>query len=188
MNDKTTKAEKDDPGFDKHWHLAKTDHEINVAELEFALMRSQEAFSRWQSECLAAASGVSMSGSETALLHVVRLHDRPKPLKELARLTNRDDIPSLQYALRKLVKQGLVEQRGGRANALYVVTGEGRKVTEKYGDLRSDLLISYTDNINGFDEELLSATRLLNLLTGMYEQAARVVATHQRMTPQNSKD
>jgi predicted MarR family transcription regulator len=43
---KTPRAQ---PGtLDRHWHLARTPIEIDVTELEYALMRSFEAFGRWQ--------------------------------------------------------------------------------------------------------------------------------------------
>lgn len=165
---------------DRRWHLAQTPHEVNCTELEFALMRVGEAFQRWQGECLAAASGLSAAGNENALLHVVRLHDRPKPLKELARLTNRDDFPNLQYALRKLIKLGLIQQAGGRNNAVYSVTARGRDVTDHYARLRAQLLLEFTSSINGIDDSFVAATQTLNLLSGIYEQAARVAATHHR--------
>lgn len=165
---------------DRRWHLARNEHEVNVSELEFALMRVEQAFERWESECLGAASGLSVSGSENALLHVVRLHDRAKPLKELSRLTNRDDVPNLQYALRKLIKLGLIEQSGARSNAVYAVTEKGRQVTDRYAELRSQLLIEFTGAVKGFDEQLRQVTQTLNLMSGIYEQAARVAATHQR--------
>ena len=41
---------KDNDAFDRHWHLATTDHEIALTELEFSLFRSFEAFHRWQAE------------------------------------------------------------------------------------------------------------------------------------------
>lgn len=166
--------------FDRRWHLAHTPHEVNVTELEYSLLRVYEAFDRWQAECFAAVSGFSASGSENALLHVIRLHDRPKPLKELARLTNRDDFPNLQYALRKLVKLGLVKQSGGRSGSVYSVTEAGLQVTERYAKLRAALLIEFTETVAGFDSRLQEATQTLNLLSGIYEQAARVAATHRR--------
>lgn len=171
--------EQEEP-LDRRWHLARTPHEVNVTELEFAVMRVAEAFARWQSECFAASSGFTATGSENALLHVVRLHERAKPLKELARLTNRDDVPNLQYALRKLVKLGLVKQTGGRSNAVYTVTDKGREVTDRYAALRAQLLIEVTQVVNGIDDRLLQATQTLNILSGIYEQGARVVSTHQR--------
>ncbi len=169
-----------DDNLDRHWHLARTSHEISVTELEFALMRAHEAFARWQSECMTVASGFPVGGSENAILHVVRLHDRPKSVRDIARLTNRDDIANLQYALRKLVKLGLIEQSGGRANSVYAITASGRKASDAYSELRGELLTSYTGGIPNFENDLNETARTLNHLTGLYEQAARVVATHQR--------
>lgn len=166
--------------FDRRWHLARTPHEINVTELEYALMRVGAAFSRWQAECLGAVSGISVTGDENAMLHVIRLNDRPKGLKEIARLTNRDDVPNLQYALRKFSKLGLIQRTGGKNGAVYSVTDLGREVTERYARLRANLLIEYTDAISGFDDRMQAATQTLNLLSGIYEQAARVAATHRR--------
>lgn len=169
--------------FDRRWHLARNEHEIDLTELEFALMRVGEALSRWESECFAASSGILAGGSEIALLHVIRLHERAKPLKELARLTNRDDVPNLQYALRKLNKLGLIRQAGGRSNAVYSVTDRGRQITDRYAQIRAELLIEFTRSVTGANERFRQATQTLNLLTGIYEQAARVAATHQRDVP-----
>jgi len=165
---------------DRRWHLATTPHEVNLTELEFALMRVREAFDRWQGECFAASSGMSASGAENALLHVIRLHDKPKPLKELARLTNRDDIPNLQYALRKLSKLGLIQQNGGRSNAVYSLTERGVELADRYAALRRKLLVEFTEVVSGVDDRMKQAAQTLNLLSGIYEQAARVAATHQR--------
>jgi predicted MarR family transcription regulator len=176
------RARGDSTDLDRRWHLAQNEHEIDVTELEFALMRVGESFARWQGECFAASSGFAASGSENALLHVIRLHERPKPLKELARLTNRDDLPNLQYALRKLVKLGLIKQAGARSNVVYSVTERGRQVTDRYAELRTKLLIEFTRSVTGVSDRFQQTTQTLNLLTGFYEQAARVAATHQRDT------
>lgn len=169
-------SDRDD--LDRRWHLATTPHEVTVTELEFALMRVRESFDRWQSECFTASSGLSVSGAENALLHVIRLHDRAKPLKELARLTNRDDIPNLQYALRKLSKLGLIRQDGGRSNAVYSLTRAGEDLTTRYAVLRRKLFIEFTEAVSDVDARMQQAAQTLNLLSGIYEQAARVAATH----------
>jgi predicted MarR family transcription regulator len=85
---------------------------VEFTELEFALMRTYEGFARWQSECLASVADVAASGPENALLHIIRMNERPKTIKDLARLTNRDDVPNIQYSLRKLIGAGLVERKG----------------------------------------------------------------------------
>lgn len=168
-------------GIDYRWHLAEGGIELEFTELEFALMRTYEAFGHWQSECLASVVDLAASGPENALLHIIRMNDRPKSVKDLARLTNREDIPNIQYSLRKLIGAGLVARRGsGRAGVTYEVTEEGRRVTDAYGALRRRLLIAALEAIPDLGPRLAEATRVLNLLCGVYEEVARVAATHRR--------
>lgn len=102
---KPTHAQSD--ALDRRWHLARTPLEIEVTELEYALMRSFEAFGRWQAECLANVVDFAASGPENALLHIIRMNDRPKSIHDLAHMANREDIPNIQYSLRKLIKGDL---------------------------------------------------------------------------------
>jgi predicted MarR family transcription regulator len=170
-----------DASLDYRWHLAQSPAEVDATELEFALMRAFEGFGRWQSECLASVCDLAATGPENAMLHIIRMNDRPKSIKDLARLTNRDDVPNIQYSLRKLIAAGLVVRRGsGRAGVTYEVTEAGRRVTEDYGALRRRLLISAVEGVPGFAGRLAEATRTLNLLSGIYEEVARVAATHRR--------
>ena len=179
MTEKGKQPAKSAEGLDRSWHLARTPVEVDVAEIEYALMRTNQAFERWQTECLASVIDFSASGEENAMLHIIRMNDRPKTIKDLARLTNRDDIPNIQYSLRKLIGAGLVVRQGsGRAGVTYEVTDAGRRVTEDYGALRRSLLISAIEAVPELPERLEDAARTLNLLCGIYEQVARVAATH----------
>jgi predicted MarR family transcription regulator len=184
MAEKNIQTQKDapTPGLDWHWHLAEGPVEVDTTELEFALMRTFEGFGRWQSECLASVCELAATGPENALLHIIRMNDRPKTIKDLARLTNRDDVPNIQYSLRKLIGAGLVLRKGaGRSGVTYEVTEEGLRVTEDYGALRRRLLLQAVANVPGFSERLAEATRTLNLLSGIYEEISRVAATHRRL-------
>ena len=166
---------------DRSWHLARTPLEIDVAELEYALMRSFEAFGRWQAECLASVIDFAASGPENALLHIIRMKDRPKSIRDLAYMANREDIPNIQYSLRKLIKGGLVERSGsGRSGVSYMVTPLGRAVTDRYADVRADLLIDAVRRVPELAQRLEDAARTLELMTGIYAQAARAAATHRR--------
>ncbi len=166
---------------DYRWHLAQSAAEVETTELEFALMRTFEGFGRWQSECLASVSDLAATGPENALLHIIRMNDRPKTIKDLSRLTNRDDVPNIQYSLRKLIGAGLVLRNGaGRTGVTYRVTEKGLTVTDDYGTLRRRLLIAAIDDVPEFAHKLAEATRTLNLLSGIYEEVARVAATHRR--------
>jgi len=175
------KRQSDPEAFDYRWHLAQSATEVETTELEFALMRTFEGFGRWQSECLASVCDLAATGPENALLHIIRMHERPKSMKDLARMTNRDDVPNIQYSLRKLLGAGLIERKGaGRSGVTYEVTDLGRKVTEDFGALRRRLLIGAIANVPGFAGRLEEAARTLNLLSGIYEEVARVAATHRR--------
>ncbi len=166
---------------DYRWHLAASTDEVDTTELEFALMRTFEGFGRWQSECLASVCDLAATGPENAMLHIIRMNDRPKTIKDLARLTNRDDVPNIQYSLRKLIGAGLVLRKGaGRSGVTYEVTEEGRRVTDDYGAVRRRLLIAAVEQVPGFSQRLKEASRTLNLLSGIYEEIARVAATHRR--------
>lgn len=167
--------------FDKRWHLAESDIEVETTELEFAVMRTFESFGRWQTECLASVIEFAASGPENALLHVIRMNDRPKSIKELARLMNRDDIPNIQYSLRKLIAADLVIRHGSaRSGVTYSTTELGRDVTERYAVIRQALLIESIAGVENFAGRLKEATRTLNLLAGIYEEVSRMAATHRR--------
>jgi predicted MarR family transcription regulator len=180
-----SKENKPVPGselLDRGWHLARTPLEIDVTEVEYALMRSYEAFGRWQAECLATVIEFSATGAENALLHVIRMNDRPKTIHDLAHMTNREDIPNIQYSLRKLIKGGLVRRSGsGRAGVTYSASERGIEVTDQYAKLRKTLLVQALSNVPDFDTRLSEAARTFELLTGIYEQVARIAATHRRV-------
>jgi Predicted transcription regulator, contains HTH domain (MarR family) len=178
MKKETNTATPSEGGGGRGWHLARNELEEDVAGLEYALMRGFEAFGRWQGECLASVMDISASGPENAMLHIIRMHDRPKTIKELARLTNRDDIPNMQYSLRKLVAAGVVARHGsGRSGVTYTVTEQGRQVTDRYADVRAALFIKAIQSIPELRNRLKDAAATIDLLTGIYEQAARHAAT-----------
>ena len=113
-----TQTNAEDSTLDRRWHLAQSGSDVDTTELEFALMRAFEGFGRWQSECLASVCDLAATGPENAMLHIIRMNDRPKSIKDLARLTNRDDVPNIQYSLRKLIGAGLVARQGGERMTL----------------------------------------------------------------------
>lgn len=169
---------------DRGWHLARTPLEMDVAEIEYALMRCYEAFGRWQAECLASVIEFSASGPENALLHIIGMNERPKTIRDLAHMTNREDIPNIQYSLRKLLKAKLISRKGsGRAGVTYDVTPLGRRVVEQYADIRSALLIEAVKRVPKLTNRLAQSAHALELMTGIYEQAARTAATHRRRHP-----
>ena len=135
-----------------YWHLAQDSTGVAMTDLEYAILRVFEAFGRWQSECLAAVSGASITGPENVLLHVVAMKGRAKTIHDVMLLTNRQDTPNVQYGLRKLMKLGFIKKRGSaRAGVFYQTTEKGEKVCKDYADLRKKLLLRAARNVSKFE-------------------------------------
>ncbi len=165
---------------DKRWHLAENEYEIELTELEFSIMRAAAAFDRWRSDCMACCINASFSGADTAVLHVIRMHDRPKSISEIGRLLNRDDQSNLQYGIRKLVNAGVIEKSGNsdsKKGVTYVATELGCEVTDHFVEFRRELLISLTESVSS-EVHLSDASKILNLMAGIYDQASCIAASH----------
>jgi predicted MarR family transcription regulator len=174
---------------DKHWHLATSDFEVALTELEFSIFRVAAAFERWQADCLGCCYGQPFSGTDTALLHVIRMHERPKSISEICRLLNRDDQANLQYSVRKLLNAKLIEKSHAAASkkdVTYRVSALGREITDRYAAFRQELLIATTQTAAG-SIEFESVAKALNVMAAMYDQASCVAATH-RVPPETIGD
>jgi predicted MarR family transcription regulator len=163
----------------RNWHIAKDPTELHVTELEFGFMRVVEAFSRWVAAADQVVGLSELKHSEHVILHVIRMQNRPKSGATIARLLNRDDLPNIQYNLRKLESLGLIEKHKETSGKVlsYSVTAKGAQMTNEYSELRSRLLINSLKSLNDFDHRVENATQLLSILTGIYEESARSCAT-----------
>jgi len=178
---KATKPQKDRAETDHSWHLAEDPTGVALADLEYALLRVHEAFGRWQSECLAAVSGATISGPENVLLHVIAMKSRPKTIHDLQLLTNRTDTVNIQYGLRKLIKLGFVAKDGsGRAGVYYRCTPEGDRMCRDYAKLRKKLMLEAVKTWPKFEADSARATAHLEALEKTYTIAGREAATFHR--------
>ncbi|MDH4040131.1 MAG: winged helix DNA-binding protein [Gammaproteobacteria bacterium] len=168
----------------KYWHLSTSDHEVAITELEFSIFRIFGAFNRWMDDLTACCQNDAdqlCSGMDFSLLNVIRMHDRAKSISEVGRLLNRDDLSNLQYSIRKLTKSGFIKKLGSKGNkkgATYATTDRGIEVTDLYARYRKELLLPLTGGIAASDERMSQVANMLTLLSGIYDQAACLAATH----------
>ncbi|EEA03685.1 putative transcriptional regulator [Burkholderia sp. H160] len=174
--------------FYRGWHLAKTDMEFKATEFEWSLIRFYEAFSRFvlTTGMITIAADVDIKYQEHVILHVIRMQDRPKNSATIARLMNRDDIPNIQYSLRKLEAAGLIEKQrdGNGKTSSYLASELGMKLTDEYHKIRQEILVKRLEEISEVEEKFEKTARFMSLLTGIYEEAARASAT---ITPQTEE-
>lgn len=168
-----------EPKYYRGWHLAESDFEYKVTSFEWSILRFYESFSRFISETGSIIIGTDLKLSEHIILHVIRMQDRPKNSATIARLMNRDDIPNIQYGLRKLESAGLVQKiKEGKGNQfVYTVTELGEKVTREYHDIRAEILMNRLMEIQNAPEKMEMLANFLSILTGVYEEGARDSAT-----------
>ena len=163
-----------------HWPLGKDPHDVSTTEFEWAVMRFFSAFERSCLQLSITAGSSDLSFQELVLLHVVGMQHHAQTSHSIARQLNRDDIQNLQYALRKLEKRGLISKSLGDRNktAHYSITPEGRESVGLYAKIRTQLLTGRTELVSEIDEKLKEATQLLSVLTGIYDDVARIAATY----------
>ena len=166
----------------RNWHLANDETEFRATELEFALMRVLEAFSRWVAAADEMVGLSELKHAEHIILHVIRMQNRPKSGATIARLLNRDDLPNIQYSLRKLENSGYIvkSKEAGTKNHTYGITKLGEKLTTEYSRLRSEILIRRMKSLTDFDARADNATELLSIMTGIYEESARSTSSLNR--------
>lgn len=166
--------------FYQNWHLANSGTEVLVTEFEWGLIRLYEAFSRWVSTTSSLLIDEDIKFAEHLILHVIRMHNRPKNSITIARMMNRDDLANLQYSLRKLEAAGLISKSKDKTGKSfsYIVTERGKQITDGYATIRSDLLIRAISTISDIDDRMAEMTKMVSVLTGIYEEMARSSTTY----------
>jgi len=164
-------------------HLSGSEAEARLANIELAVERMMHSYHRWKAACLETVVPLQLTGDDITILNIVRVDQRPKKLTEVAGILNRTDTSNLQYAMRKLIKAGLVEKvnGGSRRDTAYRATERGVDVTNRYAEARRRLLIGRLDH-GVTDDDLQGARDLVQSLTGCYE-AATSEARAKRLRP-----
>jgi predicted MarR family transcription regulator len=157
-----------------HSHLSPSPAEESFVGFELALHHIMEAFSRWSSALHEYVSGENLPVQDVSILQMIRMNDKPKSAVEIGRFLNREDSSNILYTLRKLERAGLIEKSDAPLRqTTYQVTDVGREVTDRYAEIRRELLLTLLD---GGPPELDNATNVLWRICSVYEQCAKNVA------------
>jgi predicted MarR family transcription regulator len=157
-----------------------TDAERALAVFDHALVCLYEAFARFQEQVIVTATGEATLGSlELFILIILQTRHRPKNVYEVARILNRDDIPILQYSLRKLMSAGLVCKINDKTTrvAVYDLTDGGREIFEFLIKTRDRYILQEVGDAAAMTDGLLQASKIMHMMTGHYESAARLSST-----------
>ncbi|MGR3541073.1 MAG: winged helix DNA-binding protein [Hasllibacter sp.] len=144
-----------------------------ASEFEYGLIIAFHAFSRWMTKCMKAA-GHEMSPLEILVLHNVNHRARDKRLADICFLLNVEDTHTVNYALRKLMKAGLLSSEKRGKEVFYGTTETGRALCDAYHEVRRECLLP---GLPQDGEELRNLGAHLRALSGQYDQASRAAAS-----------
>lgn len=157
-------------------HLAEGDG-WEASEFEFGLIIAFNAFSRWMVKCMAAAGHTDMSPLEILVLHNVNHRGRDKRLSDVCFLLNIDDTHTVNYALRKLSKAGLIESEKRGKEVFYRASKTGEALCDAYRKVRERCLLDGLSRMDMSGEDLSNLGSSLRALSGQYDQASRAASS-----------
>ena len=150
----------------------------SLSEFEFGLIIAGNAFNRWIVRCMAAAGYPDLAALDVLVVHTVNHRARDKRLSDICFVLNIEDAHLVNYALKKLVKAGLVEAEKRGKETLYRTTKEGAAACARYREVREPCLVETMKALGQFGEEDIAAVaRVLRGLSGLYDQAARAATS-----------
>ena len=163
-------------------HLV-SENAVELSEVEYGLIVASNAFGMWMVKAMSAALAEMEQSADLGVLDILCLHSvnhrgRAKKLADICFKLNVEDSHTVNYALKKLVKYGLVQSEKQGKEVFYCTTQQGQALCMAYRDVREACLI---DEYAAFDDgsgkpnaaSLSEVARHLRLLSGLYDQAAR---------------
>ena len=158
-------------------HLAQGSGAV-LSEVEYGIIVANNAMQRWIVRCMVASGGPEeLTYTDVLVLHNVYHRSRAKRLADICFTLNIEDTHTVAHALRKLNKLNLVKTEKRGKESFYQVGKEGKKICEKYADIRQQCLLNALGDLGVDDQPLHELARLLRTLSGLYDQAGRAATS-----------
>jgi len=157
-------------------HLAEGDG-WEASELEYGMIIAYNAFSRWMTRCMTAAGNADMTPLEILVLHNTNHRAREKRLTDICFLLNIEDTHTVNYALRKLLKAGLLSAEKRGKEVFYTTSDAGAALCDAYRATRQTCLLEGLGRMDLSGEDLRELAANLRSLSGQYDQASRAAAS-----------
>ena len=148
-----------------------------MSEFEFGLIVAGNAFHRWVVHCMTAAGLKDLMPLDVLVLHHVTHRARDKRLADICFIMNVEDTHLINYSLKKLQGLGVVESSKNGKEVTYGPTEAGKDFVARYREIREGCLINALKADDALNHDIGELARLLRVLSGMYDQAARSAAS-----------
>lgn len=148
-----------------------------MSEFEFGLVIAGNAFHRWVVHCMSAAGLKDLTPLDVLVLHHVTHRARDKRLSDICFIMNVEDTHLINYSLKKLQNLGVVASSKNGKEVTYACTEAGMAYVVRYRELRESCLIDALHADDALNRDIGELARLLRVLSGLYDQAARAAAS-----------
>lgn len=148
-----------------------------MSEFEFGLIVAGNAFHRWIAHCMSGAGLKDLTALDVLVLHHVTHRARDKRLADICFIMNVEDTHLINYSLKKLQNMAVVASRKNGKEVTYAATDLGRSYVLRYREIRETCLINALNADDALNRDIGELARLLRLLSGIYDQAARSAAS-----------
>ena len=148
-----------------------------MSEFEFGLIVAGNAFHRWVVHCMSAAGLKDLMPLDVLVLHHVSHRARDKRLSDICFIMNVEDTHLINYSLKKLLALGVVASRKIGKEVTYSATESGNQYVQRYRQIRERCLINALKADEALNRDIGELARLLRVLSGVYDQAARSAAS-----------
>lgn len=148
-----------------------------MSEFEFGLIVAGNAFHRWIVHCMSAAGLKDLTPLDVLVLHHVTHRARDKRLADICFIMNVEDTHLINYSLKKLQGLGVVASSKNGKEVTYAATDTGKAYVERYRAIREACLINALKADDALNRDIGELARLLRVLSGVYDQAARAAAS-----------
>lgn len=149
-----------------------------LSELEFGMTLAGNAFHRWMVRAIAMAGYPDLGALDVLVLHSVYHRGRPKKLADICLVLNIEDTHTVNYAIKKLIKAGLVRDGRQGKEKTVSITETGAATCDRYREIREALLLRAVGELGVDPEQISRLASLLRLMSGQYDQAARAATTY----------
>lgn len=157
-------------------HLAEGD-KWEASEIEYGMIIAYNAFSRWMTRCMSAAGNTDMTPLEILVLHNINHRGREKRLNDVCFILNVEDTHTVSYALKKLLKMGLLVSEKRGKEVFYRTSEAGVLMCEAYREVRDRCFVDSLARLDMSGEEMSEIASILRALSGQYDQASRAAAS-----------
>ncbi len=157
-------------------HLA-SEHGWQLSELEYGMIMAYNAFSRWMMRCMAAVGFNDFNPLDILVLHNVNHRGRDKRLVDIAFILNIEDMHTVNYSLKKLMKANLIESEKRGKEMFYKTSEDGKQVCSEYRKIRELCLVEPAVATEQNFVEISRSATVLRGISGLYDQASRSAAS-----------